>query len=136
MNSRLSDAELAARIAQGAGEVLLGIRSGDLLGGAMLGDVGDALAQAWISTVLRKHRPRDAVLSEEAADVGDRATASRAACWNRVAVSPPRNPPRDTRARDIAVRGAAVCLLALTAALATGAVRRRLRGTRDRVPGD
>ena len=77
MNSRLSDAELAARIAQGAGEVLLGIRSGDLLGGAMLGDVGDALAQAWISTVLRKHRPRDAVLSEEAADVGDRATASR-----------------------------------------------------------
>lgn len=53
-----------------------------------------------------------------------------------VAVSPLRNPPRDTRARDIAVRGAAVCLIALTAALATGAIRSRLRGTRDRVPGD
>ncbi|MBA5848287.1 3'(2'),5'-bisphosphate nucleotidase CysQ [Gordonia amicalis] len=77
MTSRLSDAELAARIAQGAGEILLGIRHGDLLAGSMLGDVGDALAQAWISTVLRKHRPRDAVLSEEAADVGDRATARR-----------------------------------------------------------
>lgn len=77
MSSRLSDAELAARIAQGAGEILLGIRSGDLLGGGLLGDVGDALAQAWISTVLRAHRPRDAVLSEEAADVGDRATAER-----------------------------------------------------------
>ncbi|GAC80208.1 3'(2'),5'-bisphosphate nucleotidase [Gordonia malaquae] len=77
MTDRLSDAELAARIAVGAGEVLSGIRHGDLIGGRLLGDVGDALAQAWISTVLRTHRPHDAVLSEEAADVGDRSTASR-----------------------------------------------------------
>ncbi|GEE01054.1 3'(2'),5'-bisphosphate nucleotidase CysQ [Gordonia spumicola] len=73
----MSDAELAARIAVGAGEVLTGIRHGDLLGRRLLGDVGDALAQAWISTVLRTHRPHDAVLSEEAADVGDRASSSR-----------------------------------------------------------
>lgn len=52
------------------------------------------------------------------------------------AVSPPTTPPRDTRARDTAVRGAAICLIALTVALAAGAVGRRLRGTRDRVPGD
>ncbi len=77
MTDRLSDAELAARIAVGAGEVLSGIRHGDLIGGRLLGDVGDALAQAWIATVLRTHRPNDAVLSEEAADVGDRSTASR-----------------------------------------------------------
>ncbi|MDR2280350.1 MAG: 3'(2'),5'-bisphosphate nucleotidase CysQ [Gordonia sp. (in: high G+C Gram-positive bacteria)] len=77
MTDRLSDAELAARIAVGAGEVLSGIRHGDLIGGRLLGDVGDALAQAWIATVLRTHRPHDAVLSEEAADVGDRSKASR-----------------------------------------------------------
>ncbi len=77
MISRLSDAELAARIAQGAGEVLVGVRHGELITGRHLGDVGDAMAQAWISTVLARHRPRDAVLSEEADDVGDRASASR-----------------------------------------------------------
>ena len=73
----LSDAELAAHIAEGAGQILVGIRHRDLLTGHLAGDVGDAMAQAWISTVLRRHRGRDAVLSEEAEDVGDRSTASR-----------------------------------------------------------
>ncbi|MFT4043931.1 MAG: 3'(2'),5'-bisphosphate nucleotidase CysQ [Gordonia sp. (in: high G+C Gram-positive bacteria)] len=77
MISAHSDAELAARIASGAGDILLGVRSGRLLGGRILGDVGDAMAQAWIAQVLRTHRPGDAVLSEEAADVGDRASAQR-----------------------------------------------------------
>lgn len=73
----MSDADLAAEIAEGAGRVLVGIRHGDLLTGPLLGDVGDALAQAWISTVLRRHRPHDAVLSEEGEDIGDRSTARR-----------------------------------------------------------
>ncbi|WP_375002620.1 3'(2'),5'-bisphosphate nucleotidase CysQ [Gordonia sp. PS3] len=73
----MSDAELAAAIAEGAGEILLGIRHRNLLTGPLVGDVGDALAQAWISTVLRRHRGRDAVLSEEAEDVGDRSRAER-----------------------------------------------------------
>ena len=77
MIARLADVELAARLAQGAGEILLGVRHGGLLTGRHLGDVGDAMAQAWISTVLTRHRPHDAVLSEEADDVGDRATADR-----------------------------------------------------------
>ncbi|GAC68224.1 3'(2'),5'-bisphosphate nucleotidase CysQ [Gordonia soli] len=77
MISRLSDAELAARIAQGAGEILVGVRHGGLLEGRRLGDVGDTMAQAWIAEILARHRPRDAVLSEEAPDVGDRATADR-----------------------------------------------------------
>ncbi|WP_026918781.1 3'(2'),5'-bisphosphate nucleotidase CysQ [Gordonia shandongensis] len=72
-----SDADLAATIAAGAGDILLGVRHGGLLRGRHLGDVGDAMAQAWISTVLRAHRRRDAVLSEEAADVGDRSSAER-----------------------------------------------------------
>ena len=75
--SGLSDAELAARIAEGAGEILLGVRHGGLLSGRHLGDVGDTMAQAWIASVLARHRPTDAILSEEAADVGDRATADR-----------------------------------------------------------
>ncbi|EGD54644.1 3'(2'),5'-bisphosphate nucleotidase CysQ [Gordonia neofelifaecis] len=73
----ISDAELAAAIAEGAGEILLGVRHRDLLDGRLIGDVGDAMAQAWISTVLSRHRRHDAVLSEEAEDVGDRATAER-----------------------------------------------------------
>ncbi|GAA3724166.1 3'(2'),5'-bisphosphate nucleotidase CysQ [Gordonia hankookensis] len=77
MISRLSDAELAARVAEGAGEILMGVRHGGLLGGRHLGDVGDAMAQAWIANVLGRHRPHDAILSEEGADVGDRATADR-----------------------------------------------------------
>ncbi|MCF8607105.1 3'(2'),5'-bisphosphate nucleotidase CysQ [Gordonia sp. HY442] len=77
MPARLSDADLAAHIAEGAGEILNGIRHGDLLDGRLVGDAGDMLAQAWIATVLRLHRPHDAVLSEEAEDVGDRATTSR-----------------------------------------------------------
>nr|WP_308470332.1 3'(2'),5'-bisphosphate nucleotidase CysQ [Gordonia crocea] len=75
--SRLSDDELAAQIAEGAGRLLLGVRHGGLLDGRLIGDAGDQLAQAWIGAVLRRRRPRDAVLSEEAEDVGDRSTAER-----------------------------------------------------------
>ena len=63
-----ADAELAALIAEGAGQLLLGVGHGGLLDRRQLGDVGDALAQAWISRVLRTQRPGDAVLSEEADD--------------------------------------------------------------------
>jgi 3'(2'), 5'-bisphosphate nucleotidase len=77
MISRLSDADLAAHIAEGAGQILLGVRHGDLLTGRHLGDVGDAMAQAWIANVVVRHRPHDAVLSEEGADIGDRATTER-----------------------------------------------------------
>lgn len=52
-----------------------------------------------------------------------------------IAPSPP-IPPRDSRARDTALRGAAVCLVALTVALAAGAIRGRSRRTRDRIPSD
>ena len=73
----MSDVDLAAAIAEGAGQILVGIRHRELLAGRLVGDVGDALSQAWIATVLRRHRPHDAVLSEEGDDVGDRSTAER-----------------------------------------------------------
>ncbi|MFT3899197.1 MAG: 3'(2'),5'-bisphosphate nucleotidase CysQ [Gordonia sp. (in: high G+C Gram-positive bacteria)] len=77
MSSALSDAELAAQIAEGAGRILLGVRHGGLLDGRLIGDAGDQISQAWIGAALRRRRPKDAVLSEEAEDVGDRSTASR-----------------------------------------------------------
>ncbi|MDF0531916.1 3'(2'),5'-bisphosphate nucleotidase CysQ [Tsukamurella sp. 8F] len=73
----LTDIELAAEIADGAGRILEAIRHGGLLGGGQLGDTGDALAQAWIARVLRAHRPHDAVLSEEAPDGVARLSADR-----------------------------------------------------------
>ena len=72
-----TDAELAALIAEGAGQVLLGVGHAGLLDRRLLGDVGDAMAQAWISQVLRRRRPRDAVLSEEADDDLTRLGAER-----------------------------------------------------------
>ena len=44
--------------------------------------------------------------------------------------------PSNSHARDTALRGAAVCLVALVAVLAIGAVRGRLGRSADRVPGD
>lgn len=74
---RHTDAELAAIIAEGAGQLLLGVGHGELLDRRQLGDLGDALAQAWISRVLQRQRPHDAVLSEEADDDLGRLAAER-----------------------------------------------------------
>ena len=74
----MSDDELAAILAEGAGRLLLGVRYKNLLPRGQLGDLGDAMAQAWISRVLARQRPEDAVLSEEAEDdVAARLTADR-----------------------------------------------------------
>ncbi|GAB1813842.1 type VII secretion system ESX-4 serine protease mycosin MycP4 [Mycobacterium sp. MUNTM1] len=48
----------------------------------------------------------------------------------------PSIPPRDLRARDTALRGAAVCLVALTVALGTAAMRGRSRRARDHIACD
>ncbi len=50
--------------------------------------------------------------------------------------APPPAPPPDARARNTAMRGAAVCLAALGIALAAGVFRARLRGSRDGVAGN
>ncbi|MBC3186404.1 3'(2'),5'-bisphosphate nucleotidase CysQ [Corynebacterium sp. zg-331] len=70
--TELSDARLTHHLAQGAAEILKGIRNVGLLGGRNLGDAGDELAQSWISRVLGQHRPHDGFLSEEASDDLDR----------------------------------------------------------------
>jgi 3'(2'), 5'-bisphosphate nucleotidase len=74
----LTDAALAAAVAAEAGELLLGVR--DEVGfydPYYLGDVGDMRANALILDRLRRHRPDDAVLSEEAVDDLSRVQADR-----------------------------------------------------------
>ncbi|MFE5341318.1 inositol monophosphatase family protein [Isoptericola sp. NPDC056578] len=78
----LPDGELAVALAQGAGEVLRGLRAEvDAAGGAFvageLKDAGDAASQSWLAAALAHARPADAVLSEEAADSAARLTADR-----------------------------------------------------------
>ena len=54
-----------------------------------------------------------------------------------VPIPPPLAPaPPDRRARNTALSGAAICSVALVAALVAGAARGRLRGSRHSVPGD
>ena len=85
--SALDDVRLAAALATGAGDVLLGLRrradadrrDGTALdaGASDLRRAGDAAAQSWLAGALAGARPDDAVLSEEAADDPRRLTADR-----------------------------------------------------------
>jgi 3'(2'), 5'-bisphosphate nucleotidase len=71
-----SDVAVAERAARAAGDVLLRLRDGGLLGRA-LGDAGDAGAQQAILDVLTAERPADVVFSEEAVDDRRRLAADR-----------------------------------------------------------
>ncbi|GAA1882427.1 3'(2'),5'-bisphosphate nucleotidase CysQ [Lapillicoccus jejuensis] len=72
------DHAVARRLADSAGEVLLGLRAARTdLEGAELKDAGDRASQEHLAAALADVRPDDAVLSEEAKDVGDRASATR-----------------------------------------------------------
>jgi 3'(2'), 5'-bisphosphate nucleotidase len=74
----LTDAALAAQLAQDAGKLLLAVR--DEVGFDypwLLGDAGDAQANSLLLRRLRAERPADAVLSEEAYDDLSRLEADR-----------------------------------------------------------
>jgi len=78
----LPDGDLAVALAEGAGEVLRGLRAEvDAAGGEFepreLKDAGDAASQSWLAAALAHARPGDAVLSEEAADSAARLAADR-----------------------------------------------------------
>ncbi|MGO9056988.1 MAG: 3'(2'),5'-bisphosphate nucleotidase CysQ [Candidatus Binataceae bacterium] len=77
MNSE--DAELAARIAENAGQLLLVTRSGGLLQGKALGAAGDAISNAFITRILRETRPEDGLLSEE--DKDDKVRLGKRRVW-------------------------------------------------------
>lgn len=74
----MSDAALAAEIAQEAGELLLSVREDvGYWDPYELGDAGDAIANKLILARLGEARPHDKVLSEEAADDLSRVDADR-----------------------------------------------------------
>jgi 3'(2'), 5'-bisphosphate nucleotidase len=64
----MTDEELAARLAQGAGRLLMELRQSPLLEGRTLGRVGDKVSNAFLMTSLRAWRPEDPILSEESPD--------------------------------------------------------------------
>ncbi|UVI40707.1 3'(2'),5'-bisphosphate nucleotidase CysQ [Qipengyuania spongiae] len=68
----LSDAELAAALADHAGRILLAIRASGMFEGRALGEAGDKIANQFLTRALRHHRPEDGLLSEESADTRDR----------------------------------------------------------------
>ena len=63
-----TDAELAERLADAAGAILLDLRSQGDFEGKALGQAGDAAANALLCREIRTARPDDALLSEEEKD--------------------------------------------------------------------
>lgn len=71
----MTDAELAASLAEAAGERLLWlVQSGRY---DNLGADGDRIANALLVEALRRERPEDALLSEEEKDSAERLSAAR-----------------------------------------------------------
>ncbi len=73
----MTDAELAAHLAEEAGRRLLALRDEARFDGKALGNEGDALANAYLCEALRRERPDDGLLSEESRDTKDRLAKSR-----------------------------------------------------------
>ena len=73
----LSDAELAARLAEAAGRILLSVRDSGLIGGKALGKAGDQTANQFLVHAIAEQRPDDGLLSEESKDTPERLEKSR-----------------------------------------------------------
>jgi 3'(2'), 5'-bisphosphate nucleotidase len=73
----MTDAELAAHLAEAAGHLLIAVRAAGVLEGKALGKAGDAVANQFLCHALRARRPDDALLSEEEKDNLERLAASR-----------------------------------------------------------
>lgn len=75
----MTDEELAAHLAEGAGRLLMELRVGTFPQGPALGEVADKAANAFIVTALAQWRPQDGLLSEESPD--DRARLAKRRVW-------------------------------------------------------
>ena len=73
----LTDAALAAELAQEAGRILLDLRENGRFEGKALGEAGDRLANRYLMERLAAERPDDGVLSEESRDTHERLLKSR-----------------------------------------------------------
>ena len=77
MNSAMTDAELAAHLANLAGKILLQVRDCGLLTAKALGKAGDQTANQFLIHALAEQRPDDGLLSEESKDTDERLLKSR-----------------------------------------------------------
>ncbi|HET9629783.1 MAG TPA: 3'(2'),5'-bisphosphate nucleotidase CysQ [Novosphingobium sp.] len=73
----MTDADLAAHLAEVAGRLLLEVRSSGMLSLKSLGKAGDATANQFLVHALREQRPEDGLLSEEEKDNAERLSQSR-----------------------------------------------------------
>jgi len=73
----MTDAALAAHLAEVAGRLLITVRESGVLGDKALGSAGDATANQFLCHALRASRPDDALLSEEERDNADRIDQAR-----------------------------------------------------------
>lgn len=73
----MTDAELAAHLADVAGKLLLAVRDSGVLSLKSLGKAGDATANQFLVHALREQRPDDGLLSEEEKDNLDRLQFAR-----------------------------------------------------------
>lgn len=77
MRKPMTDADLAAHLAQTAGDLLLAVRDSGVLSLKALGKAGDATANAFLCHALRENRGEDGLLSEEEKDNPARLDRSR-----------------------------------------------------------
>lgn len=73
----MTDAELAAHLAEVAGKILLEVRAAGVFSGKSLGKAGDKTANEFLVHALREQRPDDGLLSEESKDTEERLEKSR-----------------------------------------------------------
>ncbi|UZW57186.1 3'(2'),5'-bisphosphate nucleotidase CysQ [Sphingobium sp. JS3065] len=73
----MTDAELAAHLAEVAGRILIDVRTSGLFSPKALGKAGDQTANQFLCHALREVRPEDGLLSEEEKDNADRLAKSR-----------------------------------------------------------
>jgi 3'(2'), 5'-bisphosphate nucleotidase len=73
----LTDAELAAHLAEVAGRLLIEVRESGVLSLKALGKAGDATANQFLCHAITEQRPEDGLLSEESKDTEERLGKSR-----------------------------------------------------------
>lgn len=77
MSGTLTDAELAAHLAEVAGQLLIQVREAGVFSPKALGKAGDATANQFLCHAITEQRPEDGLLSEESKDTEERLGKSR-----------------------------------------------------------
>lgn len=73
----MTDAELAAHLAEVAGKILIQVRESGMFEGKSLGKAGDQTANQFLCHAIAQQRPNDGLLSEESRDTDERLVKER-----------------------------------------------------------